>query len=340
MRKDDSCRGGSVLVLVLIVVSAMTIVAFGLAYQTRIEMKLSKADSKQAILENLVLSGLEAAKAVLSEKELIADQAASVCRFYAAKDTLKLFEQLKLPLAEDASVAFSIIDESSLLDLNKSNSAVWENLPDFGREKRACILDWIDTDSDLNPDGAETDYYERLEPPLACKNAPFAGLKELLFVKNVTRDDYLGKLLKAEILSPDDMELLLSNDATQQISLINTFTAFGQEQVNINTVSGQILSILPGLDRQAANTVLAYRSGPDGAPNTDDDRLFEKLEDIAEIEGLSDLQKELLGQYCCFTSDTFRVFSLAKNDRQLYVLMATIRSTEKQPKIICVERLL
>jgi len=340
LKKYDSQRSGSVLVLVLIVVSAMTIVAFGLAYQTRIEMRLSKAGSQQVVLENLALSGLETAKAILSEKELTAEQTARVCRFYPAKDTHKLFEQLKLFLDEGVSVVFLIKDESSLLDLNKSNSAVWENIPSVGREKRACILDWADSDSDTNPDGAETDYYERLEKPHACKNASFVCLKELLFVKNITRSDYLGNSINQGILNPDDMELLLGGDSTRQIPLINTFTAFGQEAVNINTVSAPILSILPGLDQQAADIVLTYRSGPDGTPNTDDDRVFEKAEDIALVEGLTDLQKELLGQYCCFNSDSFRVFSLAKNNRQVYLLMATIRSTENNPQIICVERLL
>jgi hypothetical protein len=340
LRKNDSCRSGSVLVLVIIVVSAMTIVAFGLAYQTRIEMRLSKADSQQAVLKNLALSGLEAAKAILSEKELTTEQTARVCRFYSAKDTSKLFDQLKLPLAEDVQVVFRIIDESSLLDLNKSNSAVWENIPSFRREKRACILDWADSDSDTNHDGAETAYYERLEKPLVCKNAPFVCLKELLFVKNISRSDYLGNIINQKILNPDDLELLLGDDPTRQMPLINTFTTFGQETVNINTVSRLILSILPGLDQQAADTILTYRNGPDGTPNTDDDRFFEKTEGISHIEGLSDLQKELLGQYCCYNSDTFRVFSLAKNNRQMYLLMATIKLSENQSQIICAERLL
>ena len=338
--KYYSCRNGSVLVLVLIVISSMTIIAFGLAFQTRIEMRLSKSSSQAAILRNLALSGLEAAKAVLSEKELTAEQTARVCRFYPAKDNLKLFEQLKLPLDEDIWIVFWIKDESSFLDINKSNSAIWENLPAFSRDKRACILDWIDADSDTNPDSAETDYYERLGTPYVCKNASLVCLKELLLVKNITRDDYLGNIFKDEFLSPDDIELLLSKDSMRQLPFINTFTVFGQEKLNINTVSGTIFSILPGLDLQAANIVLAYRSGPDGSENTDDDRFFEKAENILQIEGLTELQKELLRQYCCFNSDMFRVFSLAKKDRQICFLMATIKVSESKPEVICVERLL
>ena len=81
--KYYSFHKGSILVLVLIVISAMTIVAFGLVYQTRIEMRLSKSNSQQAILRNLALSGLEAAKAVLAQSELTPEQTSRVCRFYS-----------------------------------------------------------------------------------------------------------------------------------------------------------------------------------------------------------------------------------------------------------------
>jgi type II secretory pathway component PulK len=338
--KYHSFCNGSVLVLVLIVISAMTIIAFGLAYQTRIELRLSKSGSEEAVLRSLALSGLEAAKAILSEKELTAEQTARVCRFYPIESTLKLFEQLKAPLDEDIRFVFWIKDEGSFLDLNKSDSAVWENLPSFGRDKRACILDWMDADSDTNPGGAESDYYERLGTAYVCKNAPLICLKELLFVKDIVRNNYLGNILKEEISNPDDMELFFDNDSAQQLPFIAAFTTFGQETVNINTVSGSVLSVLAGLDKQAADTVLSYRSGPDGMENTDDDRFFEKAEDIFQIEGLTDLQKELLSQYCCFNSDVFRVFSLAKKGRQICFLMATVKASENRPQVIGIERLL
>jgi type II secretory pathway component PulK len=335
-KKDKECRHGSVLVLVLIVISAMTIVAFGLAYQTRIEIRLARSSSQQATLRQTALSGLEAAKAILSEKELTADQTARVCRFYPAQDNLKLFEQLQLPLDEGVQVIFWIKDEKSFLDINKSDSAVWENLPGFTRDKRACILDWADEDSDTNSDGAESDYYERLATPYVCKNASIASLKELLFVKDATRGEYLGGIVNSESLNPEDIGLLLDGSS----AFVNTFTTFGEEKVNINTVSGEILSILPGLDQQAASAILAFRAGGDGVENTDDDQVFEKAEDILAVESLDDLQKELLGQYCGFNSDIFRVFSYAKVSQQTCILMATIKVAENKPEVLCVERLL
>ena len=338
--KFYNCRLGSVLVLVLIVISAMTVIAFGMAYQTRIEMRLSKSSSQDATLRQLAMSGIEACKAILAGKELDVEQTTKVCRFYPARENMVLFEQLAMPLDKDFQITFWIKDESSFLDLNKSDSAIWENLPGFTSDKRACILDWIDADSDTNPEGAESDYYERAETAYRCKNAAIVSLKELLLIKNVTRNDYLGNILKDEILNGEDLELLFFKDSAEQLPFINTFTANGQEKININTVSGAILSILPGLDEQVADVVLAFRYGPDGAKNTDDDRFFEKAEDISQIEALTALQKELLNQYCCFSSDTFRVFSYAKVNQQVCFMMATVKVAENKPEVICVERLL
>ena len=54
------------------------------------------------------------------------------------------------------------------------------------------ILDWRDDNDDHRANGAEDDYYEGLERPYACKNAPFDAVDELLYVRGVTREAYYG----------------------------------------------------------------------------------------------------------------------------------------------------
>ena len=333
-------RSGSVLVLVLIVIAAMTIIAFGLAYQTRIEMRLAKSSAQEAKLRHLALSGIEACKAILCENELTAAQTAKVCRFYCPVGYPALFEQLELPENQAVRIVFLIQAENSLLDLNLSDSAAWENLDSFDREKRACILDWIDSDSDTNPDGAETDYYNDLEAPYECKNAPLVCLKEMLLVKNITRSNYLGRIAQDVIAGADDIEHLLYKDSAYPLPLAAAFTTYGQAKLNINTAPGRILAALPGLDAQAIDGVIAFRSGPDGLEDTEDDRVLENVDDILQMEGVADLHRELLSQYCCFNSDTFRVFSYATLADRACFMMATVRVAESKPEIICVERLL
>jgi hypothetical protein len=54
------------------------------------------------------------------------------------------------------------------------------------------IMDWRDEDDLHRADGAEDDYYEDLEPPHPCKDAPFDTLEELMLVRGVTRAMYYG----------------------------------------------------------------------------------------------------------------------------------------------------
>lgn len=79
-------------------------------------------------------------------------------------------------------------------------------------------------------------------------------------------------------------------------------------QININTTHKAILGALPGLDDEVAELILTYQAGSDGRPGTDDDMCFTSSEEIANVEGLTELQIELLQQYCCFSSEYFRIF--------------------------------
>ncbi len=344
MEKTLTKRRASVLILVLIVISSMTIIAVGLAYRTRIEIKLAHASAQRTKAHYLALGGLQRCIAILSDSELTPERTAVICRTGILNGKTKLFEQLKVKPDEQTELLYWIKDEASFWDLNNSDSASWEDSGLVSRKQRAGILDWADADSDTNPDGAETDFYENLEPSYICKNEPFVSMKELLFVKGVTYDNYLGSILNNELrqnlVGVEDEQRLFEGDSVEEIGFVNLFTVFGNATLNINTVSGLILSALPGLDEQVADTVLAYRYGPDSQDNTDDEIYFENIESISQIEGLTQLQIELLQQYCGFNCDTFRVFSFSNVRDYKCFLMATVKVSENEPQILCVERLL
>ena len=48
------------------------------------------------------------------------------------------------------------------------------------------IIDWIDSDSNTSPDGAEDDYYMSLPNPYHCKNSYLDSIEELLLVQGMT----------------------------------------------------------------------------------------------------------------------------------------------------------
>jgi len=57
----------------------------------------------------------------------------------------------------------------------------------------SAIKDWIDEDDDPEGlDGAEDSYYQSLENPYSCRNAPFKSPDELLLVRGITRELFYG----------------------------------------------------------------------------------------------------------------------------------------------------
>ena len=346
--QNNSREQGSILVLVLIVLSSMIILSLGLAYRTRIEIKLGRANSRRTQAYYLALGGIERIKALISQEELSASVVTRICQFSGTAEEEGLFEQLTdYKVTDKGMLTYSLRDEQAYLNINKSDPASWENTGRISKDCQAAILDWIDADDDKNADGAETDFYQRLTPPYVPKNGPCACLKELLFVRAVTRRIYLGERLNQSPLpngSGNDGQFerpAAHDDENMDSGLVGIFTVYGNGKININTASKTILAALPGLDDQVAETILAYRSGPDGRFCTDDDGYLKKAEELANVEGLTEFQIGLLEEYCCFDSEHFRIFSYARlNSAFECYLMATARYFEDEPQILYVERLL
>jgi type II secretory pathway component PulK len=346
--ENGSRKKGSILILVLIVLSSMTILSVGLAYRTRIEMKLAQANARRAQTYYLELGGIERIIALLGEEKISPSTIGGICHFTATAKGEELFEQLKdYRLAGEKLLTYSLRDEQGYLNINKSDPAIWKNIDSISRECRSSILDWIDPDDDTSPDGAETDYYERLDPPYISKNSPCIALKELLFLRGVTHDIYVGEDLNRNSLLDEnerDRQSQLppdNGDNIMDLGLVDIFTVYGNGKININTTSRSILAALPGLDEDVADIILAYQSGADGQFGTADDVYFISGKDLANVEGLTELQIELLQQYCCFDSEYFRIFSYARlNTTFECCLMATVRYTESQHRVLYLERLL
>jgi len=338
---------GTILVLVLIVVSTLVIMAAGLAYRTRIDLRLTHSAAQKAKAYYLALGGIERIKALLAGKNLSPSVLAKICHFTSAAKKEDLFQSVaEPPETRQLILNYCLRDEQAYLNINSSDPAIWKRTGLVNQQHIPAILDWIDPDEDSGPRGAESAFYKRIDPPHIAKNKPLTILKELLFIKGIARRIYLGEDLNrngrldeneqdGSLQPPDD-----DGDSELDPGLVDVFTVWGSGKININTSSAQLLAALPGLDEQAAASVISFRSGPDAALGTDDDQGIKNSEDVEKIEGLTDRQIELLRQYCCFESEYFRVFSYAKLiDGSDCLLMATIKYTDKRPKTITLERL-
>ncbi|MHC4743142.1 MAG: type II secretion system minor pseudopilin, partial [Planctomycetota bacterium] len=234
IRKKRRGHKGSVLVLVLIVMSTMIILSVGLAYRTRIEMRLAYTNAQRMQAYYLALGGIERIKALLSREKLEPSTITRICQFTGKATEEELFEQF-VEFAQDERkwLTYCLRDELGCLSLNKSDPASWENLDCISRELQAAILDWIDKDNETTSDGAEMDFYQRIEPPYACKNSDCITLKELLFLRGLSREVYLGEDLNRDsILDENERDGRLkmppdNEDVRLDLGFVDVFTIFG-----------------------------------------------------------------------------------------------------------------
>lgn len=168
---------------------------------------------------------------------------------------------------------FNLVDESSKLNLNVVTPEMLEYLPLMTAEVAGAIADWRDTDSDVNSlGGAESDTYQRLNPPYQCKNASFDTVDELRLVYGLTTD-----LLYGEDANLNGVLDLNENDGEQSFPLDNRdgrldpgfldyFTVYSKEpttrtngsaRVSVTNLTELVSLITEKLGQDKANQVQA-----------------------------------------------------------------------------------
>ena len=341
-------KRGSILIAVLIVISSLIVLSLGLTYRVRMEMELAFNYAKRTQSYYLALGGIERIKAILVQGELNPLMVTQISQFHSSTDEENIFGQIPEFAANDKMyLSYTLRDEYSYLSLNESNPAGWQNLNIFDEGVYASIVDWADQDSDINPNGAESDYYQALEVPYISKNAPFVTLGELQYIKGVTRSLYVGEDLNRDDFLNDNERDGFSNlpfdneDSVLDYGLTDIFTVYGDGKININTAGKKIIGSLPGLDEQVGVLIENHRAGPDNRIGTEDDVCITSPQEIVLLEGPSETQISLLQDYCCYDSRFFRIFSTAGiSNMNKCALMAIVEIKDSELKILDIERLL
>ena len=142
------------------------------------------------------------------------------------------------------------------------------------------IQDWIDRDDNPRINGAESDYYQSLNPPYMAKNGPIDDLSELLLVRGI-RDN-------PEIYSSDYDNIQRLDQFGNPLPphqyaahLVDIFTPLSTGRININTASPLVLQTIPGVDAGIAEQIVRIRAGPDGVDGTEDDTPFANVSELA-----------------------------------------------------------
>jgi len=184
------------------------------------------------------------------------------------------------------------IQINNLIKENQYNADIKElltrflTLPEFDMdEQQACDIvdavgDWIDEDNETTGFGAENIYYEGLEEPYACKNAPLDCVDELLMVKGITEDLYYG--------------------TGEKPGIAKYLTVYGEGRININTAPNLILKALSdGITGEMVSSMDEYRR--------DEENDLSRLNWYKEIAGMDgiDIKQNLIST----KSDIFGITS-------------------------------
>jgi general secretion pathway protein K len=175
------------------------------------------------------------------------------------------------------------------------------------------IADWIDPDEATHVNGAESDYYQGLDPPYFSKNAPMDDLSELLLVKGVTPDIFWGGVATNHPMAAFQSKFAgspnsrFSDQVVYPVGLADLFTPLSSGRININTASMDVLQLIPYVDETIATEIIRQRAGPDGVDGTDDDMPFMNVGEGLRAAGFDNQTAGQIARYCDVRSRTFEV---------------------------------
>lgn len=201
-------RGGYVIFAVLIVVVVLSLVAYRFTEAMTAEYRATARAADDAQAKAAAVSGLHYAAAVLADRET----------FYGDLDgnpfdNPPIFEQFEVATSGlggkrayfsvryvdrtggDPQPRFGVVDEggkiniNSLIVLDPTGEVLYNalmQLPGMTPDVADAIVDWVDADDTMRPEGAESAEYSSLPNPYNAKNGPLNSLDELLLVRGVT----------------------------------------------------------------------------------------------------------------------------------------------------------
>jgi len=263
----SSERDGSVLVIVLWVLALMAMYVASLAFDMHIEARITSTWRKKLKAEYVARSGIELARMALQETGDPDVKNTLDAAVYLAKGSETAIRQSAMALAQgggaeltrqvgEGTVQVTIRPENAKMNVNNLIHATdraltyqeWDPLFETAgvpREKRDalvdCLLDWVDQDEMTHLSGAESDYYESLDPPYKCKNGLLDVIDELALVKG--------------------FDEVMPDTGASVYDIVSTFlTTYSDDaKLNINAVSVETLMPRTSLPSGAGRTALRAR---------------------------------------------------------------------------------
>ena len=283
--KPGTCaRRASVLVGLLWCLALLSVVVIGVLHTARLDLLVVKNHGDQIQAHYLALAGIEKAKALIyrDAAERKRNARNHTGGLYDAPDhfrdvplgrgQFRVFRQGSRE--EGGGILYGVSDEESRLNVNQASAEEIGKIAEMAPEIVASILDWRDEDNEVTPGGAEADYYTSFQPPCLPRNGPFQTTRELLMVRGVSRELFLGEdtnqngLLDPEeddgneTPPPDNRDGFLDAGWSGVVtvdSAVRNQNAAGLDRVNVQTADEKSLASVPGISAELAKAIVASR---------------------------------------------------------------------------------
>ena len=181
----------------------------------------------------------------------------------------------------------------------------------------SSVKDWLDKDEDLitGLNGAESDYYQELDPPYACKNGPFDHISEVRLVRGITNELFNGI---GELGGLSDYITVYGAIETDN----QNFDYPGQ--VNINTAELAVLTALMNEGSEdAASLLIEHREAVSGNQYTNNLTAKDWYNSVPGV----DVSESLV----TVSSDTFRIIATAELNGVKATTTAVIQRVQESP---------
>ena len=272
---------GIALLLTLAVTAIVVTATLEIHRKVRSAVVATAASRDRLALSQMAASGIHIAEALLVRDKMVS-QADSIQEDWANPE--KISELLQEMPFEEGKLTVAIEDEMGKLQINALVSSsggrsmvepqrmLWERLlnayipkhEEYTELEPATIIealkDWMDSGDDdaiTGLNGAESDYYEDLDPPYFCRNGPIKYKAELMRLKGMSPPLYFG----IEDI-PGISKLITVYGASNSAS--PTMMQW-DGRININTAEPQVIAALLPLEAEdLVDAIIEYRMEKDG----------------------------------------------------------------------------
>jgi general secretion pathway protein K len=270
---DFRKQQGTVLIVTLWTITLLTILVAVIASQNRLTAQTARYHQDELATWAKLTTALNEA-----EMELMMERMPEPVKEVEVEDLEQLNENpryrfngqpLQLHYPQPEGVVVRIYDHAGKINLREISRprlrALIENRLGEGLDARAKVDammaawgDWLDLNNLAGIDGADTDYYLSLDPPYNPRNGTIETVEEILLIRGFE-----------EVFADVDLDA--------------AFTLYGEnELVNLNFATVEAMQLLPGLNDELIEQIVAWREENEFRGNGDVAQIV-PAENMAEL---------------------------------------------------------